>query len=69
MDMTTKYISVPNKIKREIQEIFGCSRVTVWSALNYKTTGDQAERIRKFAIDKGGVIFDESKQKFTNLNN
>jgi hypothetical protein len=36
-------------------------------ALNYKSDSDLARRIRKLATDKGGVIYDESKQNFTNL--
>jgi hypothetical protein len=39
----------------------------VWQALNYKTDSDLAQRIRKLALDKGGVIYDESKQTFKNL--
>jgi hypothetical protein len=69
MDMTTKYISVPNEVKREIKTIFGCSREFVWWALNYKSDSDLAQRIRKFALDKGGVEYDSSKQNFTNLSN
>ena len=67
MNTTTKYISVPKAIRRELEVIFKCSRVTVWAALNYRTTGDQPDKIRKMAIAKGGVIYDPSKQNFTNL--
>ncbi len=67
MDMT-KYISVPNPIKREIKAVFDCTREMVWKALNYQSDSDLARRIRKFAVDKGGVEFDASKQNFTNLN-
>jgi hypothetical protein len=64
----TKFISVPKKMKKEIEAVFGCSRVTVWSALNYKTGSERAKRIRKFAIDKGGVIYDSTAQKSNDLN-
>lgn len=63
-----KYISVPNETKRDLRKVFNCTKEMVWMALNYKSDSDLAKRIRKFAIDKGGVIFDESKQKFRNLN-
>ena len=63
-----KYISVPNETKRELREIFGCTKEMVWIALNYKSDSELAQKIRKLAQDKGGVIFDSSKQEFTNLN-
>lgn len=59
-----KYISVPNHIKRELRTIFNCTKEMVWMALNFKSDSDLAQRIRKLALDKGGVIFDESKQDF-----
>lgn len=58
-----KYISVPNETKRELRTIFHCSKEMVWMALNFKSDSDLAKKIRKLALDKGGVIFDESKQK------
>lgn len=57
-----KYISVPNETKRELRTIFHCSKEMVWMALNFKSDSDLAKKIRKLALDKGGVIFDESKQ-------
>jgi hypothetical protein len=62
-----KYITVPNATKVELRTIFNCTKETVWMALNYKSDSDLARRIRKMATDKGGVIYDESKQNFTNL--
>lgn len=58
-----KYISVPNETKRELRTIFHCSKEMVWIALNFKSDSDLAKKIRKLALDKGGVIFDESKQQ------
>ena len=63
-----KYISVPNKTKRELREIFNCTKEMVWMALNYKSDSDLAQKIRKLAKDKGGVEYDESKQEFKTLN-
>lgn len=57
-----KYISVPNETKRELRTIFHCSKEMVWMALNFKSDSDLAKKIRKLALDKGGVVFDESKQ-------
>lgn len=68
MDMTTKYISVPNQTKRDLRVIFKCTKEMVWQALNYKSDSDLAKRIRKIALDKGGVIFDDSRQNNSNLN-
>jgi hypothetical protein len=64
---TIKYISVPNSTKREIRKVFNCSRIMVWYALNYQKDSPLAKRIRKFALDKGGGVYDESRQNFTNL--
>lgn len=63
-----KYISVPNETKRDLRTIFSCTKEMVWMALNFKSDSDLAKRIRKLALDKGGVIFDESKQEFKTLN-
>lgn len=63
-----KYISVPNETKRDLRTIFHCTKEMVWMALNFKSDSDLAKKIRKLAIDKGGVIFDSSKQEFKKLN-
>lgn len=63
-----KYISVPNETKRSLRKTFDCTKEMVWQALNYKSDSDLAKRIRKLALEKGGVIYDESKQNFKNLN-
>ncbi len=62
-----KYITVPNEIKVELRDVFGCTKETVWKALNFKSDSPRAKRIRKHAIDKGGVVYDSGKQNFTNL--
>lgn len=62
-----KYISVPNKTKVELQTVFDCTREMVWQALNYKSDSDLARRIRKAAIEKGGVEYDSSRRNYTNL--
>ncbi|MDR2890727.1 MAG: hypothetical protein LBV18_03875 [Alistipes sp.] len=62
-----KYISVPNNTKRDLKVAFECTREMVWQALNYKSDSKLARQIRKVAIDKGGVVYDEGNQKFTNL--
>lgn len=61
-DNMKKYISVPNETKRDLRIIFNCTKEMVWKALNFKSDSDLAKKIRKLATDKGGVIFDESKQ-------
>lgn len=62
-----KYISVPNETKRDLRTIFKCTKEMVWIALNFKSESELAQKIRKIAIDKGGVIFDESKQQVKHL--
>ena len=50
-----KFISLPPEYKREIAADFGCIIDTIDNALNYRTEGDLAERIRKRAKEMGGV--------------
>ena len=50
-----KYISLPPEYKREIAADLGCSIDTIDNALNYRSEGDQPDRIRKRAKEMGGV--------------
>lgn len=50
------YIKVPDSLRQQLIREFKVSRVTVWSALNYLTGGEQPDSIRRYALDHGGAI-------------
>lgn len=50
-----KIISISPAIKREIANIVGCCMDTVENAVTYRTSGEQPDRIRQMALDRGGV--------------
>ena len=51
-----KYISVSPQQKKEISLEIGCCLQAVYNALNYKTDGELADRVRTLALKKGGFI-------------
>lgn len=57
-------ISLPIGIRREIASEVGVSIDTVDNALKFRTYGEQPERIRQMAYDKGGV--EEKRIKWCN---
>ena len=51
-----KFIDLPNAKKAQLARLFGKSRQTIWAALNYVTDSDLAKKIRKAALNMGGVV-------------
>lgn len=51
-----KFIDLPNAKKALLARLFGKSRQTIWAALNYVTDSDLAKKIRKAALNMGGVV-------------
>ena len=51
-----KFIDLPNAKKAQLARLFGKSRQTIWAALNYVTNSDLAKKIRKAALNMGGVV-------------
>ena len=51
-----KFIDLPNAKKAQLARRFGKSRQTIWAALNYVTNSDLAKKIRKAALNMGGVV-------------
>ena len=47
-------IDVTVKTRDELAKAFRTTIVTVWSALNYKTSSPLSQRIRQLALQKGG---------------
>lgn len=54
--------------RREIAKMLNVSEVTVRNALKGRTQSELSERIRKLAIQRGGIEVDERQKsgKFTN---
>lgn len=54
-----KYIHVTKEVRQELAEVFKVCDRAVWNALSFdKERGetDRAKRIRKFALQKGGIV-------------
>ena len=48
-------IVIPHGAGRELARLFGCTQQTVCYALNFKKDSLLARRIRKAALERGGV--------------
>ncbi len=53
--MTCRKIVVERGTTKELVEVFGTNRITVWQALTFQTDTMLAKRIRKAAMERGGV--------------
>lgn len=51
-----KRINLSKPKKARLRRKFGVSNVTVWSALNYVTNSELAEKIRRAALAEGGIV-------------
>lgn len=51
-----KYIHVTNEDRSFLSKLFGVSSVTVWKALRYEGDTDTLRKIRKAAMERGGII-------------
>lgn len=49
-------IEVTPTIRRELMQLFGCSAMNIWRALNYQANSAECCRIRRAAIEKGGRV-------------
>ncbi len=49
-------IAVAPDVVKEIAMIVGCGKATVYRALRLETAGEQPERIRALAKEKGGEV-------------
>lgn len=50
-----KFIDTPTGVINKMAKIFNVSRCTVWKSLNYHNNSELAQRIRKAAMENGGV--------------
>lgn len=53
-----KQIFVDTRTREFLMKTFKCTRMTVWRALNYESSSEQARKIRHLAIQAGGAIVD-----------
>lgn len=51
-----KHIYVDDETKVYLAKLFGVVQTTVWRALTYKRGGKLSQRIRKAAMEHGGVV-------------
>lgn len=56
MKETRKQIEVSKEVRGKMMRAFECSEPTVWRALNFVSTSDLSERMRKYAMLNGGVL-------------
>ncbi len=50
-----RYIEVTPTLRRQLQSTFQCTPRTVYNALNYVADTPIQQRIRRHAIQKGGI--------------
>ena len=62
-----KYIRLDKEKVREIAEIKGVSKVTVYAALKFETNSPLAMLIRAWALNHGGKLFEEKETKYQDV--
>lgn len=61
--MTKKKIIAPNGTLSEVAKLFNTSLRTVYSAVNFITHSKFSDKIRAAVIERGGEIFESTKEK------
>lgn len=61
--MDDKQIFLPTELKKQLMKDFKTNKVTLWNALNFKTNSSFANMLRKAAVERGGVLYGDSKCK------
>lgn len=56
MEATRKQIEITKEVRKEIKAAFKCSDMAIWRALSFALDTPLSLRIRKFAMQKGGVL-------------
>lgn len=51
-----KQIEVSKEVRAKLAQIFNASRMTVWRALAFRGDSRQSRRIRKAALQNGGIM-------------
>ena len=51
-----KQIVVNDECRQFLMKAFGCSRVTVWKSLTFKSDSDKSRKIRHLALQRGGEL-------------
>lgn len=55
MEIILRQIAVSGDTREFLMKAFKVTSVMVWKSLNYKSNSDLAKRIRKLALERGGV--------------
>ena len=48
-------IIIPRGLQKDICRIFGLSQFGAWKALNYESNSPRAYKVRKYALENGGI--------------
>ena len=51
-----KQIVIDNECRDFLMKVFRCSRMRVWRAMNFVTTGEEARKMRHLALQHGGEL-------------
>ena len=51
-----KQIVIDNECRDFLMRVFRCSRMRVWRAMNFVTTGEEARKMRHLALQHGGEL-------------
>lgn len=54
-----KYIHVTKEIREHLKKVFKVTTVMVWKALTYESGSELANKIRKAAVECGGIVMNE----------
>jgi Fe2+ or Zn2+ uptake regulation protein len=69
MNKKQKYIKLDKEKVKEIAEIKNVSTVTVYAALKFQTQSPLAMLIRAWALNNGGVLFEEKENHYSEVKN
>lgn len=67
MNKKQKYIKLDKEKVKEIAEIKNVSTVTVYAALKFQTQSSLAMLIRAWALNNGGVLFEEKENHYSEV--
>ncbi len=54
-----QYIHVTKDVRKRLLKVFDVSSVMVWKGLTFDSTSMLGRKIRKYALDNGGILMNE----------
>ncbi len=52
-----KFIKINSETRKKLMKIFNCTRQTIYLSLTYKNNSENAKKIRKAAMEMGGMVY------------